>query len=200
MNAILLNVIYFGLLIAITKPLGLYMYRFFSGMPTPLTRIVQPLERGIYRIARVNEEQEMRWTTYSVAMLLFSGVGMLFTYLILRLQHALPLNPMDLPAVEQRLSFNTAASFTTNTNWQSYVPEATMSYLSNMTGLATHNFMSAATGIALAIALVRGFARRSAGKIGNLWVDIVRVTLYLLLPVCFVVAIVLVSRGVPQNF
>jgi K+-transporting ATPase ATPase A chain len=199
MNAIIQDTIYFVLLLPITKPIGLYMYRLFNGMNTPLTPVLRPVERGIYRVTGVDEEQEMRWTTYTVAMLLFSAVGMLATYLILRVQHGLPFNPQDLPNVESRLSFNTAASFTTNTNWQSYVPEVTMSYLSQMAGLATHNFMSAATGIAIAIALIRGFSRRSASQIGNFWVDVIRCTLYLLLPICIVATIVLVARGVPQN-
>jgi potassium-transporting ATPase potassium-binding subunit len=199
MNAIIQDVIYFVLLVAITKPIGLYMYRIFNGDKTPLSPVLRPVERGIYRVTGVDEQQEMRWTTYSVAMLLFSVVGMLATYLILRAQHGLPLNPQDLPNVEPRLAFNTAASFTTNTNWQSYVPEVTMSYLSEMLGLATHNFMSAATGIVIAIALIRGFSRRSASQIGNFWVDLVRCTVYLLLPICIVATLVLVARGVPQN-
>ncbi len=199
MNAVIQDAIYFVLLVATTKPLGLYMYRLFNGMKTPLSPVLRPVERGIYRVTGVDEKQEMRWTTYSVAMLFFSAVGMLATYAILRVQHGLPFNPTNLPNVESRLSFNTAASFTSNTNWQSYVPEVTMSYFSQMFGLATHNFMSAATGIAVAIALIRGFSRRSVSKIGNFWVDIVRCTLYLLLPICIVATLVLVARGVPQN-
>jgi K+-transporting ATPase ATPase A chain len=199
MNAIIQDVIYFVLLLAITKPIGLYMYRIFNGDKTPLSPVLRPVEWGIYRVTGVDEQQEMRWTTYSVAMLLFSVVGMLATYLILRVQHGLPLNPQDLPNVEPRLAFNTAASFTTNTNWQSYVPEVTMSYLSEMLGLATHNFMSAATGLVIAIALIRGFSRRSASQIGNFWVDLVRCTVYLLLPICIIATLVLVARGVPQN-
>jgi potassium-transporting ATPase potassium-binding subunit len=199
MNAIIQDVIYFVLLLAITKPIGIYMYRIFNGDKTPLTPVLRPVERGIYRVTGVDEHQEMRWTTYTIAMLLFSAAGMLATYLILRVQHGLPFNPQNLSNVESQLSFNTAASFTTNTNWQSYVPEVTMSYFSQMAGLATHNFMSAATGIAIAIALIRGFSRRSASQIGNFWVDVVRCILYLLLPICIVATIVLVARGVPQN-
>jgi K+-transporting ATPase ATPase A chain len=199
MNAVVQDVIYFLIILLVTKPVGLYMYRVFGGERTFLSPALRPVERGFYRITGVDETKEMRWTTYTVAMLLFSLVGLLATYLILRVQHGLPFNPQDLPNVEQRLSFNTAVSFTTNTNWQSYVPEVTMSYYSQMAGLATHNFMSAATGIAIAIALVRGFARHSTREIGNFWVDVTRGTLYLLLPICVVGTLVLVARGVPQN-
>jgi K+-transporting ATPase ATPase A chain len=199
MYAMLNIAIYFGLILAVTKPLGIYMAKLFAGERTFLSPVLRPVERGIYRVTGVDETKEMRWTTYTVAMVLFSLMGALLTYVMLRLQHGLPLNPRDLPNVEPRLAFNTAVSFTTNTNWQSYVPEATMSYLSNMTALAIHNYMSAATGIAIAIALVRGFARRSAKEIGNFWVDMTRATLYILLPVCIVVTLVLVARGVPQT-
>jgi K+-transporting ATPase ATPase A chain len=199
MYAILNIAIYFGLILAVTKPLGIYMAKLFAGERTFLSPVMRPVERGIYRVTGVDETKEMRWTTYTVALVLFSLMGALLTYIMLRLQHGLPLNPRDLPNVEPRLAFNTAVSFTTNTNWQSYVPEVTMSYLSNMTALAIHNYMSAATGIAIAIALVRGFARRSAKEIGNFWVDMTRATLYILLPVCIVVTLVLVARGVPQT-
>lgn len=199
MNAVIQIAIYCLLILAITKPLGIYMQRVFEGRRTPLSPVLRPVERGIYRVSGVDEETEMRWSTYAVALLLFSLVGMLATYLILRVQHGLPWNPAGLPNVEQRLSFNTAVSFTTNTNWQSYVPETTMSYFSQMVGLATHNFMSAATGMAIAIALIRGFSRRSTHEIGNFWVDMTRATLYVLLPVCIVVTLLFVWRGVPQN-
>lgn len=199
MNAIIQNAVYFLIILALTKPVGLYMFRIFSGERTFMSSVLRPVERGFYRVTGVDETKEMRWTTYTVAMLLFSVAGLLATYIILRLQSGLPFNPQDLANVEQRLSFNTAVSFTTNTNWQSYVPEVTMSYFSQMAGLATHNFMSAATGIAIAIAFVRGFARHSAREIGNFWVDVTRCILYLLLPICIVGTIVLVALGVPQN-
>ncbi|MEA2513649.1 MAG: potassium-transporting ATPase potassium-binding subunit, partial [Thermomicrobiales bacterium] len=153
MNAIVQNAIYFVIILLLTKPVGLYMYRIFGGERTFLSPAFRPVERGIYRLTGVDETKEMRWTTYTVAMLLFSLVGLLATYLILLVQNGLPFNPQDLANVEPRLAFNTAVSFTTNTNWHSYVPEVTMSYFSQMAGLATHNFMSAATGIAIAIAL-----------------------------------------------
>ncbi len=199
MYAIIQIVVYFGILLALTKPIGLYMYRIFGGERVFLSPILRPVERGIYRATGVDESKEMRWTTYTVAMLLFSLVGLLMTYVILRLQSGLPWNPADLANLEPRLAFNTAVSFTTNTNWQSYAGEVTMSYFSQMVGLATHNFMSAATGIAIAMALVRGFARRSTKEIGNFWVDITRCVLYLLLPICMVITLFLVARGVPQN-
>jgi K+-transporting ATPase ATPase A chain len=186
-------------ILLITKPIGVYLTRVFMGERTLLTPALRPVERGVYRVAGVDESQEMRWTTYTVAMLLFSLVSMLATFAVLRLQGHLPLNPQELGAVEPRLAFNTAASFTTNTNWQSYVPEVTMSNLSQMLGLATHNFLSAATGIGIAMALIRGFARRSGDRIGNFWVDLTRATLYVLVPACIVITLVLVARGVPQN-
>ena len=199
MYAIIQIDVYFGILLALTKPIGLYKYRIFGGERVFLSPILRPVERGIYRATGVDESKEMRWTTYTVAMLLFSLVGLLMTYVILRLQSGLPWNPADLANLEPRLAFNTAVSFTTNTNWQSYAGEVTMSYFSQMVGLATHNFMSAATGIAIAMALVRGFARRSTKEIGNFWVDITRCVLYLLLPICMVITLFLVARGVPQN-
>src|SRR6185503_12069384 len=160
-------------------------------------------ERLIYRLTRVNEQREMRWIEYALAMLLFSGVSMLLLYLLQRLQGVLPFNPQQLPGVDSSSylgsSFNTAASFTTNTNWQSYVPETTMSYLTQMAGLAYHNFVSAAVGIALAIAFMRGIARREMETIGNFWVDMVRASLWVLLPFCIVGALLLVSQGVVQN-
>jgi K+-transporting ATPase ATPase A chain len=175
------------------------MARLFAGESTFMSPVLRPVERGIYRATGVDETHEMRWTTYAVALLLFNLIGLLLTYLILRIQHGLPFNPEDLGNVEPQLAFNTAVSFTTNTNWQSYVPEVTMSCLSQMAGLATHNFTSAATGIAIAIALIRGFSRRSSREIGNFWVDMIRATLYLLLPVCIMVTLFFVWRGVPQN-
>src|SRR5205814_10042568 len=153
-----------------------------------------------YRLMGVKTDKEHDWKEYTLAMLLFSLVGCLFTYAILRLQHLLPLNPQGLGPLSEHMAFNTAVSFTTNTNWQNYVGESTMSYLSQMVGLAFHNFVSAAVGIALAAALVRGIARHSAKTLGNCWVDLVRVTYYLLIPICLVFAVFLVSQGMIQNF
>ncbi|MGZ5384645.1 MAG: potassium-transporting ATPase subunit KdpA [Acidimicrobiia bacterium] len=199
MTNLLLIVAYFGVLLALTKPLGLFMYRLFNGERTFLTPALRPVERGIYRLTGVDEAREMRWTTYLVALLLFNLLGFLTVYLLQRLQGGLPFNPQGLPGVEPTSSFNTAVSFTTNTNWQGYYPEITMSYLTQMMGLTVQNFVSAATGIAIAIALIRGFARRSTQDLGNFWVDLTRVTLYVLLPICIIYALFLVSRGVLQN-
>src|SRR5262249_55468723 len=159
-------------------------------------------ERLLYKIFGVKEDEDMQWTTYAFAMLLFSVVGLILSYAILRLQQFLPLNPQhyDTRQMPPDLAFNTSASFTTNTNWQNYSPEVTISYFSNMVALAIHNWMSAACGIVIAIALVRGFARRTANGIGNFWADVTRCTLYILLPICLVYALVLVQQGVPQNF
>jgi len=184
------------LLLLITKPLGIYVLRVYDGT----YQWLRPVERVLYRIAGVDPAAEQHWTQYTAAMLIFSAASMLLTYAALRLQYLLPLNPQHLPAVTGRQAFETAASFTTNTNWQSYGGETTMSYLSQMTQLAFHNFASAATGIALAVALARGVVRRSAGHLGNFWVDLVRGTLYLLLPLSAVLAVVLVQQGVIQNF
>ncbi|CAN5716186.1 potassium-transporting ATPase subunit KdpA [soil metagenome] len=183
----------------IVKPLGFYMTRVFNGDRTPLSPVLGPLERGIYRLCGVDERREQGWVAYAVAMLLFSLAGFLSLYALMRLQAVLPFNPAGQSAVEQALAFNTAMSFVTNTNWQSYVPETTMSYLVQMAGLTVHNFVSAATGMALAIALVRGFARRSANSIGNFWVDLVRATLYVLLPISIVAGLFFVWQGMPQN-
>ena len=188
-------------LAAITKPVGLYLMRVLDANGrTWLDPVLRPLERLTYCLMGVDSSKEHDWKQYTLAMLAFSLVGCLFTYAILRLQHLLPLNPQGFGPLSPDLAFNTAASFTTNTNWQSYVGETTMSYLSQMGGLAFHNFVSAATGIAIAAALVRGLARHSVRTIGNFWVDLVRVTYYLLLPVCLVFALVLVSQGMIQNF
>ncbi len=192
--------IFLAILIAITKPLGLYMTGVFDGERVFLSPILKPVERVIYRATGVEERREMRWTTYAVAMLLLQVVGFVAVYLVQRFQHGLPFNPQHLANVEPRSAFNTAVSFVTNTNWQGYAGESTMSYLSQMGGLTVQNFMSAATGIAIAIALIRGFSRRSAGQVGNFWVDITRATLYVLLPISIVMTIVFVARGVPQNF
>jgi K+-transporting ATPase ATPase A chain len=194
---------FFTLILLVTKPLGLFMAHVFNGERTLLDPVLRPVERLIYKLTRVDARQEMRWTEYAVAMLLFSVVSMLVLYLLQRLQGVLPFNPQHLPGVDSAAftgsSFNNAASFTTNTNWQSYVPEVTMSYLTQMAGLAYHNFMSAATGIALAIAFIRGIARREMQTIGNFWVDLTRATLWVLLPFCLVGSLVLVSQGVIQN-
>jgi K+-transporting ATPase ATPase A chain len=191
--------LFLGLIFAVTKPLGVFMARVFNRERTFLDPVVRPLERLLYRVTRVDENHEMRWTEYAVSMLLFSGVSMLLLYLIERVQQWLPWNPQKFGAVGQDLAFNTAASFTTNTNWQNYAGEATMSYLTQMAGLAYHNFTSAAVGIALAIAFVRGIARREKETIGNFWVDLTRATLWLLIPMCVVYALALVSQGVVQN-
>jgi K+-transporting ATPase ATPase A chain len=199
-NGLLQIVVFFGVILAMTRPLGAYMARVYSGERTWLDPLMVPVERAIYRAAGIDSRQEQGWRTYAVAMLLFNLCGLLLTYGILRAQGFLPLNPHSLPAVGPDLAFNTAVSFATNTNWQSYVGEVTMSYFSQMAGLAVHNFTSAATGMAIAIALVRGIARRSAATIGNFWVDLVRSTLYILLPISLLFALVLVALGTPQTF
>ena len=190
----------FGVVIVLlVKPLGGYMTRVFTGERTFLSPVLGPGERGLYKLSGVDERAEQNWLTYAVSMLLFSLAGFLSLYALMRFQALLPFNPAGQSAVEESLAFNTAMSFTTNTNWQSYVPETTMSYLVQMAGLTVHNFVSSATGIALAIALVRGFARRSARSIGNFWVDLVRCTLYILLPLSIVVGLFFVWQGMPQN-
>jgi K+-transporting ATPase ATPase A chain len=208
-NGWLQILIYIAIVIALAKPVGLFMTHVFNGERTFLHPLLRPVERLLYRLTGVDEKREMHWTEYAVAMLLFSVVSLLLLYLIQRLQGYLPLNPQKLPGVDSNTSatggfvasaFNTAASFTSNTNWQSYVPEVTMSYLTQMAGLAYHNFASAATGIVLAIAFIRGVARREMQTIGNFWVDFVRCNLYVLLPVCVLGALLLVSQGVVQNF
>ena len=184
---------------AITKPLGIFMTRVFNGEKTFLDPILRPIERLVYRITGVDKEHEMRWAEYTVAMLLFSGVSMVLLYLMQRTQHWLPFNPQKLANVPPALAFNTAASFTTNTNWQNYSGESTMSYFTQMAGLAYHNFTSAATGIVLAIVLIRGITRKETEKLGNFWVDMTRCLLWILLPICLVGALALVSQGVVQN-
>jgi len=191
--------VYFLALLAVTKPLGVFMARLFAGERTFLHPVVRPLERLVYRLCRIDEAEEQRWTVYTGAMLAFSLASMLVLYALERLQGLLPGNPQKLPGVAPDLAWNTAASFTTNTNWQAYAGETTMSYLTQMAGLALHNFTSAAVGIALAVALVRGIARREARTLGNFWVDMTRAALYLLLPLCLVAALALVSQGVVQN-
>jgi K+-transporting ATPase ATPase A chain len=198
-NALLQIAIFAALVTLTVKPLGAYMAAVFSGERTFLSPVLGPIERFIYRIAGINAADEQHWTGYALACLVFSVAGFLFLYGLLRLQGFLPFNPQGLGAVSPDLAFNTAVSFVTNTNWQSYSGETTLSYFSQMAGLTMHNFVSAATGLALAIALIRGFARRSAKTIGNFWVDLVRATLYVLLPLAVVMALVLIWQGVPQN-
>jgi len=183
----------------ITKPLGIFMARVFSAQKTFLDPVLRPIERLIYRLTGVDENHEMRWTEYAAAMLLFSGASMVLLYLIERTQKWLPLNPRKFGNVDPALAWGTAASFTTNTNWQVYSGESTMSYLTQMAGLAYHNFVSAAVGIALAIVVIRGIARHETDKLGNFWVDTTRCLLWVLLPVCLVGSLVLVSQGVVQN-
>jgi K+-transporting ATPase ATPase A chain len=188
------------LVFLVTKPLGIFMTRVFNREKTFMDPVLRPVERLLYRVTRVDENHEMRWTEYAIAMLLFSMVSMVVLYLMERVQGYLPFNPQKFGAVAPtHLAFNTAASFTTNTNWQAYSGETTMSYFTQMAGLAFHNFISAATGIALAIALIRGIARRQMQTIGNFWVDLVRCSLWVLLPFCLIGALVLVSQGVVQN-
>ena len=199
-NGILQIALFFLVLLALTKPLGSYMAKVFAGERTFLHRLLRPLEVGLYKVCGIDESGEQHWTRYAGAMLAFSLVGILFSYVLLRIQHWLPLNPQGLANVGPDLSFNTAASFGTNTNWQSYVPEVTMSYFSQMIALATHNFWSAAAGICVAIAFARGFARHSAKTLGSFWVDFTRCTVYVLLPLAVVGALLLVSQGAIQNF
>ncbi len=191
--------LYFGLLLLTVKPLGRYMTDVFEGKRTFFSFLLRPIERVIYAVCGVNETEEQHWIVYGVAMLLFSLAGFVSLYALMRLQATLPYNPQHFPAVSEHLSFNTAMSFISNTNWQSYVPETTMSYLVQMAGLTVHNFLSAATGIALAVALIRGFARRSAQTVGNFWVDLTRCALYILLPLSIVVGLFFVWQGMPQN-
>src|ERR1019366_3171289 len=193
-------VVFLALILAITKPLGVFMAKVFSRERTFLDPAVRPIERLLYRVTGVDEEYEMRWTEYAFSMLLFSGASMLLLYLIERAQQVLPwLNPQKFAGVPPALAFNTAASFTTNTNWQNYPGEATMSYFTQMAGLAYHNFASAAVGIALAIAFIRGIARKEKETIGNFWVDMTRATLWILLPLCVLFSFALISQGVVQN-
>jgi len=195
------QILFFLLVVlAITKPLGSFMTRVFNREKTFLDPVMRPIEKLVYRLTGVDETKEMRWTEYAGSMLVFSAITMFVLYVMQRVQGHLPLNPQHLPAVAPDLAFNTAASFTTNTNWQAYVPETTMSYLTQMMGLAYHNFVSAAVGIALAIAIVRGIARREQDTLGNFWVDMTRATFWVLLPICVVGALFLVWQGVPQNF
>jgi K+-transporting ATPase ATPase A chain len=199
LNGWLQIAVFFALVLLCAKPMGSYMTRIFERRRTWLDPILVPCERLLYRLTGVDPDQEMRWTAYCVSMLVFSAATLLLTYAIERVQQFLPLNPQHLGAVAPDLAWNTAISFTTNTNWQAYTPETTMSYLTQMLGLATHNFWSAAVGIALAVAFIRGIARREARTLGNFWVDITRATLWVLVPISVVFSLALVSQGVIQN-
>jgi len=200
LNGWLQILVFCGIVLVLVKPLGAYMTRVFSGERTPLSPVLVPLERGLYALAGTSEREEQHWTTYAFAMLMFNLLGVLVLYGLFRLQDMLPLNPAGMAAVGPELSFDTAVSFVTNTNWQNYGGEATMSYLTQMVGLTVQNFLSAATGIAIAIALIRGFSRASGKSVGNFWVDMTRATLYLLLPLCILLTLVFVFLGVPQAF
>src|ERR1700690_2564188 len=192
-------ILYCAIIVALVKPLGWYMTRVFNGERTFLSPILRPVEASLYWIGGVDEKREQHWLTYTVAMLLFHVGGFLIIYAVMRLQAILPFNPAEQSAVAEDLSFNTAISFITNTNWQNYGGESTMSYLVQMLGLTHQNFLSAATGIVLAVALIRGFARASAKTVGNFWVDITRCTLYILIPICVPFALFLVWQGMPQT-
>ena len=191
--------LYCLIIVALTRPLGGYLTRLFTGERTFLSPVLGPVERGFYRAAGVDERSEQHWVTYGLAMLVFNAAGFFLLYALQRLQGVLPLNPQEMAGTSPHLSFNTAVSFVTNTNWQSYGGESTLGYLVQMAGLTVQNFVSAATGIALAVALVRGFTRTGSGTIGNFWADLVRCTLYLLLPLCILLTLFYVWQGVPQN-
>ncbi|TPK75515.1 potassium-transporting ATPase subunit KdpA [Mesorhizobium sp. B2-4-15] len=191
--------VYCAIIASLVKPLGGYMYRVFNGDRTFLSPVLRPLERGLYRVSGTGENEEQHWTTYAAGIVFFSLASFLMLYVLQRLQGSLPYNPMGMSAVEPALAFNTAVSFTTNTNWQNYGGESTMSYLVQMAGLTVQNFVSAAVGIAIAVALIRGFARASGKSIGNFWVDMTRCTLYVLLPLCIVLTVVYVWLGMPQT-
>ena len=193
-------VIFFLIVLALTKPIGLYMVRVFEGERTWLSPVLRPLETLIYRLGGVRENEEMPWYAYALSMLAFSVIGLVYLYVLLRTQKWLPFNPQHFDNMAPDLAWNTAVSFLTNTNWQFYSGESTMSYLSQMAGLAWHNFVSAAVGIAIAVAVVRGLVRTNVKTLGNFWVDLTRCSLYVLLPVSIVVGLFFVSQGVPQNF
>ncbi len=199
-NGYLQLAVYFGVLLALAKPLGAYMARIYEGEPAVLNRVGAPFERLIYRWCGIDSSREMGWIEYTIALLVFNLLGGLAVYGLQRLQVHLPFNPAAMGAVSPDSSFNTAISFMTNTNWQGYGGESTMSYLTQMAALGVQNFLSAATGMAVVIALIRGFARHTAQTIGNFWVDMTRTTLYILLPLSFIFALVLVSQGVVQTF
>jgi K+-transporting ATPase ATPase A chain len=200
LNNIIQSIIYLTILILLVKPLGKYMAFIFEGKPAGLNKWFLWIEKLIYRMSGVKPEEEMTWKTYAFAMMAFNAIGLLAVYVLQRIQHLLPLNPMNLPAVSPDSAFNTAVSFATNTNWQGYGGETTMSFLTQMLGLAVQNFVSAATGIAVLAAIIRGFVRHETQNIGNFWVDLVRTTIYILLPLAIILSIVLVSQGVVQTF
>jgi potassium-transporting ATPase potassium-binding subunit len=191
--------IFFAVLVALMRPLGIYIARVLEGQKTFMDPVMRPVEHAIYKLSSIDASREMNWREYSVAMLLFSAVSLVLTYVVERAQHVLPWNPQHLSAVAPQLAWSTAASFTTNTNWQAYTPETTMSYLTQMLGLAYHNFGSAAVGMAIAIVIIRGIARKQSSTLGNFWVDTTRSILWVLLPICLVYAPILVSQGVIQN-
>ncbi|MER8691354.1 potassium-transporting ATPase subunit KdpA [Mesorhizobium opportunistum] len=199
LNGWLQILVYCGIVVLLVKPLGGYMYRVFNGDRTFLSPVLGPVERGLYRISGTSEREEQHWTAYAAGILFFSVASFLALYILQRLQGVLPYNPAGMASVDANLAFNTAASFVTNTNWQNYGGESTMSYLVQMAGLTVQNFMSAAVGVAIAVALIRGFARASAKSIGNFWVDMTRCTLYILLPLCIVLTLVYVWLGIPQT-
>src|SRR3981189_2285169 len=192
-------ILYCAIVVALVKPLGWYMTRVFNGEGPFLSPVLRPVEAGLYWIGGVDAKREQHWLTYTVSMLFFHVGGFLIIYALMRLQAVLPFNPAEQSAVAQDLSFNTAISFITNTNWQNYGGESTLSYLVQMLGLTHQNFLSAATGIALAVALIRGFSRSSLRTIGNFWVDVTRCTLYVLMPICVVYTLFLVWQGMPQT-
>ncbi len=198
-DAVTQSIIYILALVALAIPLGLYMAKVFSGEKTFLDRLLRPIERGIYRVAHVHEDREMNWKQYTIALVLFNLVGLIFLYVLLRLQGHLPGNPQGFKGVTPALSFNTASSFVTNTNWQSYAGESTMSYLSQMLGLTVQNFLAPATGLCVIIALIRGFMRKKTDKIGNFWVDLTRGILWVLIPLSIVLAVILMWQGSIQN-
>src|ERR1700681_1012769 len=190
----------FALVCVLIKPIGAYIARVFEGERVFLTRVIGPVERGLYRLCRIDPAREMGWKTYAFAVIAFSLVSLIYLYALLRLQAFLPLNPQGFGNLAPDLAWNTAVSFMTNTNWQFYSGESTLSYLSQMAGLAWHNFVSAGAGIAICIALIRALARRNMSTIGNFWADLTRACLYVLLPIAFVGALLLLGQGVPQNF
>ena len=195
----ILIIVFVGVLLALTKPIGMWLFALYEGRRTPLHSVLGPIESGFYKLAGINPNEEQSWRRYAVHMVIFNAVLMFFTYIILRAQAFLPLNPLNYPGMPGHLAFNTTVSFTANTNWQSYGGESTLSNLSQMLGLTIHNFLSAATGIALAFALFRGFARRETRSIGNFWADMTRITIHLLLPISVVVAVLFVACGIPQT-
>ncbi|HEX7433524.1 MAG TPA: potassium-transporting ATPase subunit KdpA, partial [Anaerolineaceae bacterium] len=200
LNGWLQILVFFVILILVTKPLGSFMARVYQGERTFLTPVFAPVEKGIYRLAGIDPGEEMTWKGYAFTMLLFNALGVVFLYLLQRLQGFLPLNPQGFGTLTPDLALNKAVSFVTNTNWQNYPGESTMSYLSQMLGMTVQNFLSAATGMAIAVAFIRGFTRASAKTLGNFWVDLTRSVVYILLPLSIVFALVMVSQGVVQTF